>query len=497
MASHDYTDSESEETFQPMDQETDIPPSGPPNSGPTASTEDGSLKVTVSIVQAQLLAMLIPYQIRPNMGQQEGGSNLPTPRSKHKHSSVAERANYSSSEDEGDKSATSPPRKKKKLSTVADELGSKGKQSIKLTFGPQHSHLNHASPPSSPSLTGKKSYDWLTPSVAGASHTGPPERGTSSRGTSPATESAADEAIGGLLDSTVEKASEKAAVKRSHHKKKAPDAPPGPGRAWKKGLKKALAAKMEDGTPTGTHFFSAPVASREPSPDPLALPAPHLPTQTVIYHPPIAPRALSPSFVSADASALGFPVYSNPIVPPRINLSAFPKVTNFFAPINGGDSGPFPRRERVRNWGWQEKGIVGIGGGVLKFKSWARGPTSELEKALVLEKERESHTPARPVKAKSTAATTPQPSTTAATPGTDERPALTPSRSFDKGSGSPGPGDDESDTGSEDIGAMSTPASKKGGPKKKGKTPKSKLAQEIVMEPYQEFAAGTSVQPAP
>ncbi|WVQ73828.1 hypothetical protein IAR50_003409 [Cryptococcus sp. DSM 104548] len=477
MASHDYTDSEPEDTPHPMDQATDKPPSAS-SSGPTAST-DGNLKVT----------------IRPNIGGQEGGSNPPTPRSKHKHSSVAERANYSSSEDDGNKSAISPPRKKTKLSSAVDETGSKGKQSIKLTLGPQHSHLNHASPPSSPSLTGRKSYDWLTPSVAGASHTGPPERGTSSRGTSPATESAADEAIGGLLDSSGEKLPEKPAVKRSHHKKKAPDAPPGPGRAWKKGLKKAMAAKAEEVTPTGTPVFSAPAASREVSPDPLALPAPHLNPQATTYHSPIAPRASPPPFVPADASKLGFPVYSNPIVPPRINLSAFPKVTNFFAPINGGDNGPFPRKEKVRNWGWQEKGIVGIGGGLLKFKSWARGPTSELEKALLLEKENEAHTPARPVKAKGT--TTPQPSTTAATTVTDERPPLTTSTSFDKGSGSPGPGDDESDVGSEDVAAMSTPSSKKGGPKKKGKTPKSKLAQEIVMEPYQEQDAVASVHPAP
>lgn len=81
----------------------------------------------------------------------------------------------------------------------------------------------------------------------------------------------------------------------------------------------------------------------------------------------------SPPFIPADPTTLGFPVFSHPIVPPKIHLGTFPKVTSFFAPINGGDSGPFPRKEKVRSWTFQEKGIVGVGGGVMKYKSWARG----------------------------------------------------------------------------------------------------------------------------
>lgn len=110
------------------------------------------------------------------------------------------------------------------------------------------------------------------------------------------------------------------------------------------------------------------------------LPSPHLApeTQSIATTPaaiplPSASGAPSPPFIPADSTTLGFPVFSHPIVPPKIHLGTFPKVTSFFAPINGGDSGPFPRKEKVRNWTFQEKGIVGVGGGVMKYKSWARG----------------------------------------------------------------------------------------------------------------------------
>lgn len=220
---------------------------------------------------------------------------------KLKHS-MADRANYSSSEEEEegeeeqlaeDRLSTSPPPKRKKLSSTPtnSSAASKGKQSIKLTLGPQHAHLQQPSSSSSASAgsaanQGKKSYDWLQPSAAGASHSGPPERererersalspgdlpsalspgdlpipsvsvasaasgsSTKSLGMSPA-----EEAIGGLLDesvddntstndngdpSTLKKENQSAPkAKRSHHKKKASDAPPGPGRNWKKGMKK-------------------------------------------------------------------------------------------------------------------------------------------------------------------------------------------------------------------------------------------------------------------
>lgn len=214
---------------------------------------------------------------------------------KLKHS-MADRANYSSSEEEeeGEEeqlaedrlSPSPPPSKKKKLSSTPTKssTASKGKQSIKLTLGPQHAHLRQPSSSSSTSAgsaanQGKKSYDWLQPSAAGASHSGPLERererersahspgdlpvpsasvasaasnsSTKSLGMSPA-----EEAIGGLLDESVDdnivisssnnnsdlptlkKGKETVPkAKRSHHKKGS-DAPPGPGKNWKKGMKK-------------------------------------------------------------------------------------------------------------------------------------------------------------------------------------------------------------------------------------------------------------------
>lgn len=214
---------------------------------------------------------------------------------KLKHS-MADRANYSSSEEEeeGEEeqitedrlSPSPPPSKKKRLSSTPTKssIASKGKQSIKLTLGPQHAHLRQPSSSSSTSAgsaanQGKKSYDWLQPSAAGASHSGPLERererersahspgdlpvpsasvasaasnsSTKSQGMSPA-----EEAIGGLLDESVDdnvvingnnnngdppslkKGKETVPkAKRSHHKK-ASDAPPGPGKNWKKGMKK-------------------------------------------------------------------------------------------------------------------------------------------------------------------------------------------------------------------------------------------------------------------
>nr|KIR83967.1 hypothetical protein I308_05723 [Cryptococcus tetragattii IND107] len=501
---------------------------------------------------------------------------------KLKHS-MADRANYSSSEEEeeGEEeqiaedrlSPSPPPSKKKRLSSTPTKssIASKGKQSIKLTLGPQHPHLRQPSSSSSTSAgsaanQGKKSYDWLQPSAAGASHSGPLERererersahspgdlpvpsasvasaasnsSTKSQGMSPA-----EEAIGGLLDESVDdnvvingnnnngdppslkKGKETVPkAKRSHHKK-ASDAPPGPGKNWKKGMKKAASGasgvKLEkEGTPASTPAFSA--ISRETSLDPLGLPSPRLAPETqsttttpAPAPPPSASRAPSPPFIPADPTTLGFPVFSHPIVPPKIHLGTFPKVTSFFAPINGGDSGPFPRKEKVRNWTFQEKGIVGVGGGVMKFKSWVRGPTSELERALQEEKEAQTPQRQQPKAAKGTNATsTPAPqigvdptasASTSSTPAppnatitadsmtavNNEHPSVSRANSFDKSvNASPGPppGDDESENGSEDAGPISTPPAaggkKKMGSapgKKKGKTPKSKLAQEIVI----------------
>lgn len=143
------------------------------------------------------------------------------------------------------------------------------------------------------------------------------------------------------------------------------------------------------------------------------------------------------------------------------------------------------------------------------------GPTSELERALQEEKEAQTPQRQQPKAAKGTNATsTPAPQigvdptaspSTSSTPAppnatitadsmtavNNEHPSVSRANSFDKSvNASPGPppGDDESENGSEDAGPISTPPAaggkKKMGSapgKKKGKTPKSKLAQEIVI----------------
>lgn len=85
------------------------------------------------------------------------------------------------------------------------------------------------------------------------------------------------------------------------------------------------------------------------------------------------PEPFTIDFEKADAAALGFPVFAKPILPPKIALGTFPKVTTTFAPANGGDTGSFPRKEKVRNWNGEEHTLVGIGGGTLRFHSWRRG----------------------------------------------------------------------------------------------------------------------------
>lgn len=105
------------------------------------------------------------------------------------------------------------------------------------------------------------------------------------------------------------------------------------------------------------------------------------------HAPSAATREPSPPFVLADATTLGHPVFAKPIVAPKIQLGSFPKVssvtwcgdhrlttqvTQFFAPNNGGDA-VFPRKEKVRHWELETKTLVGIGGGVLKYRGWTRG----------------------------------------------------------------------------------------------------------------------------
>lgn len=106
---------------------------------------------------------------------------------------------------------------------------------------------------------------------------------------------------------------------------------------------------------------------------------------TLMSEPPAPiPRAPSPPFVKADPAVLGFPVFSKPIVPPKFNLSTFPKVSPVFAPINGGDVGPFPRKERVRCWKFAERTIGGIGGSPLKFKTWIKGESERGRRSFLI-----------------------------------------------------------------------------------------------------------------
>lgn len=63
-------------------------------------------------------------------------------------------------------------------------------------------------------------------------------------------------------------------------------------------------------------------------------------------------------------------------------------MTPYFLPNNGGDTGPFPRRERTRSWKNADREFVGIGGGTLKFKSWTKGrsfPSSHLSERLTIQ----------------------------------------------------------------------------------------------------------------
>ncbi|KAK6907156.1 hypothetical protein I203_101146 [Kwoniella mangroviensis CBS 8507] len=370
-------------------------------------------------------------------------------------SAMAEKASYSSSEDDDPLPIPEPPSKKKKsVSSTSTPSSSKGRTSAAAA----------ASASAGTGSAHKKSYDWLAPSVAGASHRGPPERqGSISNGSSKITGwSPADEAIDGLLDDSPDTTTEKKPPKKSH-KKKAADAPSGPGKAWRKGIKKSMtdSVKAEDGlsTPGGSPLVHAATPiSREASPDPL-----EIPPRLVIERPmnptiASASREPSPPFVLADAKELGFPVFPNPIHAPKIPLGAFPKVTQYFAPINGGDVGPFPRKEPVRSWTLGEKVIVGIGGGQLKMKSWTMGPPSELSRLVQADKEAKEI--ARLAKIKSNAnanvnntnanATPNNNPTTTPVEGNGERPPLNSINSFDSSTPSLPPASGEKEKQKED-----------------------------------------------
>jgi len=111
-----------------------------------------------------------------------------------------------------------------------------------------------------------------------------------------------------------------------------------------------------------------------------------------------------------------------------------------FAPLNGGDVGPFPRKEAVRRWKMSEKTFVGIGGSALKYKTWTRGtfrylssnrlltpgPPSELGRLVKADKEAREIlgvTAKEPVK-KKVVNTVTAPPTGTSTPVVVERPPL-------------------------------------------------------------------------
>jgi hypothetical protein len=126
-------------------------------------------------------------------------------------------------------SATSTPK-------VASEPPAKKQKTTK----PRTMSVNSSTGPTVPA-TGRKAYNWLTPSAAGASHTGPPDRGerhsslVMSRGTSRTGE---EDKIAGTDDKEKDTGRDSAPPS---DKKKAPRRKPGdsgPGKNWRKGMRK-------------------------------------------------------------------------------------------------------------------------------------------------------------------------------------------------------------------------------------------------------------------
>lgn len=222
-----------------------------------------------------------------------------------------------------------------------------------------------------------------------------------------------------------------------------------------------------------------PAASTEGTPEPL---------DAVVLSAAIRrdAREPSPPFVLADAAVLGIPVFSKPITAPKIALSNFPKITQSFAPF---DNKPF-RPEKVRSWSVGERTLVGIGGGTLKFKTWARGPQSAL--GVVLEAQREAEAAAKAAKrAAKEANNSGQESTPGPNSAAPERPPLLHSPSADSVLPPDGEGEDnasEIGDGEESVAgsARDSPAPSpapirgRGAASKRGRPRKSKLAQEII-----------------
>ncbi|CAK9783479.1 hypothetical protein CC85DRAFT_143065 [Cutaneotrichosporon oleaginosum] len=354
---------------------------------------------------------------------------------------------YDSAEPSPSVSASPPPRFKIKLGmkhprqaaySSSDEEKPSKKQKTKVR-----------SPPP-PAAVPKKKYDWLTPSAAGASHHGPEGRNERA----PSALSAISPASTPAEDTAAEK---KKGGRRSSGQ-------PGPGKAWRKGMRKGDPMPWKEGSSfMGDKVRSSPLAtpqrhsvSREVSPD-----LDSLLLASVARERERVEREPSPPFVLADPVKLGIPVFANPIVSPKISLSQFPKVTQTFARM---DLKPWPKEE-VRRWSYDERVIRGVGGGNLKFKTWSRGPDSQLSAVLASQREAEAAARAAKREMKQKESETP------------DRPSFPHSLSGDSVPRAMSV-DEESEADGDDS-ARESPAPRR---RKPAKPRKSKLAQEIKPE---------------
>ncbi|KAL1409506.1 hypothetical protein Q8F55_003489 [Vanrija albida] len=438
-----------------------------------------------------------PHQIRLKLGSSSGKQ------------SMASKAAYSSSEGESDaperkKDDRSPPTKKQRTSKGAN----KQPKPAGPTLPAQH----------------RKTYDWLQPSSASASHHGPPDREgreprdppkpepakVTPKAKKPREKKKKEEAVAEKVETDVdddvrsllgeefdslqgsvppEGKSKKAIAAAARRKAAAASGEAGPGRNWRKGLKKGDPLPWKEATFLGDGHKvmkssplatpQRPAASTEGTPEPLDA------TVLAAAMRPRDAREPSPPFVLANAAELGFPVFSKPISAPKINLSPFPKITQSFAPF---DNKPF-RPEKVRSWAVADRSVVTIGGGTLKFKTWTRGPQSAL--GVVLEAQREADAAAKAAKRAAKEANNSGQESTPGPSSAPERPPLLHSPSADSvlpvdgeaddGASEMG-GDDESVAGSvRDSPAPSpAPIRGRGAASKRGRPRKSKLAQEII-----------------
>ncbi|ORY25812.1 hypothetical protein BCR39DRAFT_542835 [Naematelia encephala] len=448
-ASHDYSDSEGDSPppapASTVSESTSVNVAGPSKSNSTVKSENHHpLRITLR----PSLNHLINSSTSAPVPLSDRSSLSPPPpitlKFGMKHATSAKASYSSSSSDEEDIDGDMDVDVDVEADVDAASGHPQGKKSKSETMPAQH----------------RKTYDWLQPGTAAASHHGPPPRlsGWTPEGGETATTPSTTVTSG---------------VKKSS-KKRPGDAPAGPGKAWRKGLKKGMAIPWKEGgtfQADGSIGYATPAGSYPLSQEGTPEPPP-------ITEPPVP-------FVPADPALLDFPVYRKPIIAPKVILGNFPKVTAFFFQDNGGDSGPFPRKERVRDWKLQERVMVGVGGGQLKVKTWHMGPPSELGRLLQAEKEAKDLAKAR----KSITSQAERPSMPSAQPSYEgERPEDDASEIGDG---------EESNAGSV---LASTQSSKP--PKTKSTKPKqprkSKLAQEIVaLEPEPEAEVQVEVDPEP